>query len=292
MQLFPTPVITFGNVAQPPEDQARAAIIPVPLEDTVSYGHGASLGPAAIMAASANMELYDEGLDLDVIDFGILTRPAVAVHGGVARVLARVREAVAFELAAGRLPVVLGGEHTVTLGALEAVKEKYGPCFTVVVLDAHLDLRDEYEGNRLSHACVMRRALELGLPVRHMGSRSVSREEMDFLREAGIEPLWAADAHTDPNWLTRALAGLDGPIYLSLDVDGLDAAAMPATGTPEPGGLTYFQTVTWLAALCRGRQVLGLDLVELSPLEGQTAWDFTAARLLYRAMGLILREAR
>lgn len=285
-----TDVITFGGTAQPAEEAARAAIIPVPLETTVSYGRGTSLGPAAVMIASRYMELYDEFLEMEPASLGVLTRARVDVSGSIQECLDRVEAAVTAELEAGRLPAVLGGEHTAALGALRALVKQRGPDFTVVTLDAHLDLRDVYQGRKISHACVMRRALDLGLPVRHVGVRSCSAREARFIRERGLAPVWARQAAQDPDWLDRALDGLEGPVYISLDVDGLDPACMPATGAPEPGGLSWEQVTDWLDALCRGRRVLGLDLVELAPIAGQQAWDFTAARLLNRALGLALRS--
>jgi len=286
------PITPFAGVPQPPEDQARAAIIPVPLESTVSYRPGTALGPTALMAASAHMELYDE-LDLlreEPISRGILTRPAVDTQGTVAEVLARVRAAVAAELEAGRLPVLVGGEHTVTLGALTALVESRGRDFSVVSLDAHLDLRDSYQGQRLSHACVMRRAVELGLEVHHLGVRSCSQAEARFLEERGIVPGWARHLRQDVSALDDHLWGIrPGPVYISIDVDVLDPSIMPATGTPEPGGLDWHDLTDILIDLCSCHPVVGLDLVELAPLPGLAAPDFTAARLLYRALGLALR---
>lgn len=292
MRKTTTLVIPFANVPQPEPRLARAAIIPVPWEASVSYGEGTALGPSAIMTASANMELYDEVLGCEPIAYGILTRTVVDVAGESSVVLARISEAVDVELAEGRLPALIGGEHTVTLGGLEALVARRGADFTVVVLDAHLDLRDTYEGDRLSHACVMRRAMDLGLAVRHLGVRSCSVEEAAFVQERGLDPLWAHQIHDDPHWLARALNGLEGPVYISLDIDGLDPGIMPATGTPEPGGLSWHQVTRWLAAVCARCPVVGLDLVELAPILGQSAWDFTAARLLYRTLGLALRNRK
>ncbi|MEW5911347.1 MAG: agmatinase [Thermodesulfobacteriota bacterium] len=282
-------VMTFCGVPQPELEACRAALIPAPLEATVSYGGGTALGPAAIIQASQAMELYDEVVGCQPVDQGIYTHAGVDVRGPLTEVVARIERAVAAELAAGRLPVVLGGEHTVSLGPLQALVASRGTDFTVLCLDAHTDLRDAYEGQRLCHATVMRRALDLGLSVRHLGLRSSSQAEVELIKEAGLSPLWAHEVHDDPHWLNRALAGLSGPVYLSLDVDGLDAGIMPATGTPEPGGLSWQQVTAWLSAVCARHQVLGLDIVELAPLTEQPAWDFTAARLLYRALGLIFR---
>ena len=285
-------VITFGGEKQPSPEEARAAVIPVPWEATVSYGRGTSLGPAAVMCASGHMELYEPDLGMEPYKLGILTLPAVDVSGPAERVLARIADVVSTQIAAGRLPAVLGGEHTVTLGALKAMVRHYGLGFTVMVLDAHLDLREEFEGSGYSHACVMKRALDMGLSVRQVGIRSCSVEEAKLVKERGLCPVWAWEADQDGQWIEKSLQGVSGPVYVSLDVDGLDPSCMPATGTPEPGGLSWYQVNRWLAEICRRHQVLGLDLVELAPLSQQPAWDFTAARLLYRALGLALQSGR
>lgn len=283
------PLTPFSELPIPPEDQAKAAIIPAPLEATVSYGSGTSLGPAAIICASDQLELYDIPIDEEPMRRGVITRPVVDCGGSLKRALERIQAAVARELEAARLPVLLGGEHTVTLGALRALIDQRGADFTVLCLDAHLDLRDEYQGSPYSHACVMRRALDMGLKVRHIGTRSCSLPEMEFVRQNGLKPVWARSVHREPDWLEQALDGLDGPVYLSLDVDGLDSGIMPATGTPEPGGLSWDQVTLWLEAVCEICPVVGLDVVELAPILGMSAWDFTAAKLTHRALGLALR---
>lgn len=285
-------VITYLNQPQPELDHCKAAIIPAPLEATVSYGGGTALGPAAIILASQALELYDEVLDSSPVQEGIYTHGRVDMRGGMGQALANIQRAVARDLEGGRLPVLLGGEHTVTLGALEALVDRRGPDFTVLCLDAHPDLRDTYHGLKVCHATVMRRALDLGLEVRHIGIRACSGGEARLIKNLELNPLWAHELFADPQWLERALAGVSGPVYLSLDVDGLDPSIMPATGTPEPGGLNWQQVNAWLDAVCARFEVLGLDLVELAPLAGQPAWDFTAARLLYRTLGYIFRGLR
>ena len=283
-------VVTFGGVPQPEPEKARAAVIPVPLEQTVSFGTGTALGPAALMWASANMELYDEILDSSPVDHGILTLPGVDVAGSMEEVLGNVESAVAAQLKAGRLPAVVGGEHTVTLGAIEACRKHFGDDFTVLILDAHLDLRESYGGTKLSHACVTRRILEAGLKVRQVGIRSASAPEAQLVREKSLNVVWAHEAARQENWLERALDGLEGPVYLSLDVDGLDPGVLAATGTPEPGGLTWNQASLWLEEVCRRSEIIGLDLVELAPAGGHFSCEFAAARLLYRAIGLALAK--
>ncbi|KIX15122.1 agmatinase [Dethiosulfatarculus sandiegensis] len=281
-------MLTFGGIPGPHPEKARASLIPVPLEETVCYRSGTSLGPAAIVMASCQMELYDEVLMTQPIDQGILTLPAVDVRGGSEKALARIEEAVAKELEAGRLPAMIGGEHTITLGALRALTSKRGADFTVLVLDAHLDLRESYEGTELSHACVMKRALDLGLDVRHLGARSCSAPEAALVKEKGLKPMWAHMIRKNPDWINTSLSGIQGPVYLSLDLDGLDPSCLAATGTPEPGGLYWHELTDWLLAVAEKHEIIGLDVVELAPLAGQAVSDFTAARLLYRALGLAL----
>ncbi len=279
--------IPFAGVE--PCGKPGAAIIPVPLEATVSYGEGTAQGPLAIILASQNMELYDELLDCEPTALGIATRQPLSARGSVKEVLMRLEEAVAKELSEGIMPVVLGGEHTVSLGALQAVVKAAGE-IDVVCVDAHLDLRESYEGRRLSHACVMRRVVEMGLKVVHVGVRSASSAEVKALGELGLNPLWAHEIHRDSTWVDKLLERLGPRVYLSLDVDGLDTSIMPATGTPEPGGLTWAQVSELLIALGRHKQVVAMDMVEFAPIPGQHAWDFTAARLLQRAIGAALKE--
>ena len=283
-------VVTFGGVPQPEDSRARAAVIPVPLERTVSFGAGTALGPAALMWASSGMELYDEVLDSSPMDLGILTLPAVDVSGPMEEVLGNIENAVFAQLEAGRLPVTVGGEHTVTLGAVEAARKKYGDGFTVLILDAHLDLRDTYAGEKISHACVARRILESGLKLRQVGIRSASAPEAALVREKGLNVVWAHQAARRDDWLERSVEGLTGPVYLSLDVDGLDPGVLAATGTPEPGGLTWNQVCMWLEEVCSRCEVIGIDLVELAPSGGHSSCEFAAARLLYRAIGLALAK--
>jgi agmatinase len=194
---------------------------------------------------------------------------------------------VAMVLKKNGLPVILGGEHTVTLGALKAIvdsNKKIG----VVQFDAHADLRDSYEDNRLSHACVMRRVHEMGLPFVQIGIRSLSQEEFRFRRTHDIQSLDAADINTAG--IPAEVLPWDFPeqIYITFDVDCFDAAIMPATGTPEPGGLTWYQGIDLLHRVCANRTVCGFDVVELAPIPTMHAPDFTAAKLVYKLIGLAL----
>ena len=268
-------------------DSAFFHMLPVPLEASVSYGGGTAKGPCAILEASDQLELWDgESVPAEL---GIHTWPAVDCSGEIQTVLGRIESAVARILDYGGLPIILGGEHTVTYGALAALAEKYGR-FGVVQFDAHADLRDSYEGNRWSHACVMCRAVkELGLPLVQFGVRALCLEEVATRREHGVELLDAATLAASS--MPEELLPPDFPerIYLTFDVDGLDPSIMPATGTPVPGGLGWYEALRLAERALRGRRVLGMDVVELAPVPGMHMADFTAARLVYALMGLVQR---
>ena len=268
-------------------DSAFFHMLPVPLEASVSYGGGTAKGPCAILEASDQLELWDgESVPAEL---GIHTWPAVDCSGEIQTVLGRIEAAVARILDYGGLPIILGGEHTVTYGALAALAEKYGR-FGVVQFDAHADLRDSYEGNRWSHACVMCRAVkELGLPLVQFGVRALCLEEVATRREHGVEFLDAATLAASS--MPEELLPPDFPerIYLTFDVDGLDPSIMPATGTPVPGGLGWYEALRLAERALRGRRVLGMDVVELAPVPGMHMADFTAARLVYALMGLVQR---
>jgi len=193
---------------------------------------------------------------------------------------------VATELAGGMFPVLLGGEHTVTVPAVQACLAQY-PDLHVVQIDAHLDLRDQYEDNPNSHACVMRRLDELGVPFTQIGIRSFSREEYELVQRKGWHPFFMHRIHAEADWIEQVCAGIKGPVYLTCDVDGLDPAIMPATGTPEPDGLTWRETIGLLREISRRHRIVGMDFVEFSPQPGAEHAAFTVAKLIYRTLGYI-----
>jgi agmatinase len=284
-------------------DTSRVHVLPVPLERTVSYGAGTAAGPAAIIEASRQVELFDRLLGGEpALDVGIHTRPAPGMDGTIEDVLARVRAAVAEIVAAGKLPVVLGGEHTVTLGpvtAIAAAASPGAPPLAVVQVDAHADLRGEYQGTPYSHACVMRRLVEeTGCELTQVGIRSLCAEEDAFIRDhpGRVLTLFADEIHEDAaaGWLGALAARLAGKrVYLTIDVDGLDPSVVPATGTPEPGGLSWQQAMALLATVTAAAgEIVGIDCVELAPSPGLHAADFAVAKLLYRAISLSLRRSR
>ena len=264
-------------------------VIPVPLEETVSYGGGTARGPAAIIAASQQLERWD-GVS-EPLTAGIGTSPAVDCSGEIGTIYSRIEAAVRQAVEQKAIPVVLGGEHSVSLAPIRVLAKTAPGPIGIIQLDAHADLRDSFEGSPYSHACVMRRALEeCGCSLMQFGVRALSREEVDYRREKRI-------AHLDG----RALHGLKldnfslpatfpKNIYLTLDVDGLDPSVIGATGTPVPGGPGWYQTLTFIERAVAGRRVLGFDVVELAPRAADHGSDFAAAQLVYSVMGIIARN--
>lgn len=264
-------------------------VIPVPLEATVSYGGGTAQGPAAIIAASQQLERWD-GFSEPLLA-GIATSPAVDCRGTVEEIYGRIEDAVRQAVAAGSIPVVLGGEHSVSLAPLRVLAGLSPRPIGIVQLDAHADLRDSFEGSPYSHACVMRRALEeCGCSLMQFGVRAISREEIDYRREKRVAHLDGRVLHGLELGNFSLPASFPDDIYLTLDVDGLDPSVIGATGTPVPGGPGWYQTLTFIERAVAGRRVLGFDVVELAPRSGDHGSDFAAAQLVYAVMGIIARN--
>ena len=279
-----------SEVPPRPADKARFHVIPVPYEATVSYAGGTARGPEAILEASDQQELYD-GTSFPGEE-GIFTHCPVDCSGAPEEVMDRVRLAVLAALDMGAVPVVLGGEHSLTYGEMVALKERFGS-FGVVQFDAHADLRDSYEGSRWSHASVMRRAVaDLELPLVQLGNRIFCREELEARKKHGVVA-WDAP-QLCRGGLPEKLLPDDFPenIFITFDVDGLDPSIMPETGTPVPGGLSWYQALDLAAKAVEGRNLLGFDIVELAPREGHIVSDFTAASLTYALMGIAQRSGK
>ena len=266
-------------------DESYFQIIPVPYDATSTYGTGSRMGPKAMIDASVNIEIYDHDLDMEPAHAGVFTHPELPVSvGDPVHMLERIDLAVEDVVSRGKFPVVFGGEHTVSLGAVRALARHEK--FTVVSLDAHADLRDTYQDSPYSHACYLRRAME-SAECCVLGVRSISKEEMDFAREVDF-PIVFADRIAREDAIDFDF--LPDKIYLSVDIDVLDPSVMPSTGTPEPGGLSWYQATALLESLIAGRTLVGFDLVELCPQPGNHGPDFTAAKLVYRLMGLVLKS--
>lgn len=267
--------------------EALFHVIPVPLEKSVSYGAGTAKGPEAIVEASYQLEAFD-GVSCPG-ELGIHTTAPVDCSGEVGACLANIRAACTPVYEAGNIPVLLGGEHTLSLGpvkALHALRQDFG----VVQIDAHADLRDTYEQTPFSHACVIRRIHELGVPVCQIGVRNLCLEEISYRESRGISRLDAYEIYGQG--IPECILPADFPenIYLTFDVDGLDSSLMPATGTPEPGGLDWWQALEVCRNVARNRRILGLDVVELAPRDELHACAYTAAKLTYALMGIAARS--
>ncbi|MDG4476621.1 agmatinase [Thiovibrio frasassiensis] len=269
--------------------EKRITILSAPLASSVSWLGGTERGPQAIIDASPALEVFDDELLLETVRLGIGTRPVPDFSAlSTAEACRQIEQSVAGELAKGMFPVLLGGEHTVTVPAVQACLAQY-PDLHVVQIDAHLDLRQEYEGNENSHACVMRRLDDLGIPFTQIGIRSFSKEEYELVRSRGLQPFFMSRIHAEQDWIEQVCREIKGPVYLTCDVDGLDPAIMPGTGTPEPDGLTWRQTIDLLRGIASNHRIVGMDFVEFSPHPGAEHAAFTVAKLIYRTLGYIFR---
>lgn len=267
-------------------ERARAVVLPVPYDFSTTYQGGTRWGPRAILSASQNMELWDDELGATYRG-GIHTLPEVEPTAlGPEAMAARVEQAVDWILERGKLPVVLGGEHSITAGAVRAAARRFEG-LSVLQFDAHADMRERYLDSPYSHACVMRRVRESASAV-SVGIRSYSEEEALHLREHPV-PIWSPRAlRALGGDFGPVLDGLTGTVFVTFDLDALDPGTLPATGTPEPGGLDWYEAVDLLRAVAARSRIVGFDVVELAPIPGQVASDFLAARLVYRLIGLAL----
>jgi agmatinase len=276
----------FGAPDAPPCDPqtARIAIIPAPLEYSVCYMKGTSHGPQAILNASSQLEIYDEELDCCPIDAGVYTYPVLDYSGmDHATALQATGDVVRQVLSNNQIPLTLGGEHSLSAPLIAAVHEQYAD-LTVVHIDAHGDLRDTYEETPLSHASIERRVVDMGIPLLEIGIRSFSLEEAEFLKtKPDVAIVWAhqmARGNARIPW-----ERLSKHTYVTIDLDAFDPSEMPAVGTPEPGGLHWYQVLDLFQEICRRTTIVGMDVVELCPMEGQTHADLMAAKLVYKMIG-------
>lgn len=262
-------------------------VIPVPCEKTVSYGKGTAEGPSAILNASNQLESFDGYSNPS--ELGIYTSEAVECKGNIEKVLENVEKAVSKTLALKKFPVVLGGEHSISIGTIKALM-KYENKFGIVHFDAHADLKDSYEGSSFSHACAMRHAVDAGIPVFQIGIRSMTEDENKFRKQKKMEFI-NADKIDSINYKKPILPkSFPKKIFFSIDVDGFDPYVFPATGTPEPGGFSWREFFKIAENLLQGRKLIGFDLVELAPIENLHYPEFSAARLIYNLMGMVQRR--
>lgn len=264
-------------------DSAKVIILPIPLESTTSYVSGTRNGPREILVASSHMELWDDEMNTDVHPIGIHTLPEMELpFDDMGDIMAEIRRVVAAVLDHDKFPVVLGGEHSLTAPVVAAVATKHSG-LSVLQIDAHADLRDTYMGTRFNHACAMRRVLEYARCTQ-VGIRSMSTDEAKVAPTLPTEIFYDFNMRHDKNWIDQVVESLGKTVYITIDCDGMDPAIMPATGTPEPGGLSWYEMLSLLRAVISARNVVGCDLVELSPLPGIVAPNFLCAKLIYKIL--------
>jgi agmatinase len=263
---------------------ARVAVLPVPYDSTTTARAGTREGPQAIIDASADMELYDLAIDAEPYRRGIHTLPELAVHAGSPQAMVeRVRQVAGELIDDGKLVVTLGGEHSIAIGSALAHVERL-PNVSILYLDAHADFRDSYLDTPYNHACALRRIAEQGVPAVHVGMRSAEFDELGALREMGIPSFPAHTFRHPAEVAAQVVAGLRDEVYISIDLDVFDSGLLPAVGTPEPGGLTWYETISLLRRVIESRHVVGCDLVELCPIPGMVAPNFLCAKLVYKIL--------
>jgi len=267
-------------------EHSRVVILPVPFERSTTYLKGTAGGPEAILRASHEIELFDEQLKQETFLIGIHTLPFMAAKSHPEAFLTQVESEVVSHLSNNKIVAVLGGEHTITLGALKAIK-KFFPNISVLQIDAHADLRDSYQNDPYNHACVMKRVLGHA-PVYQIGIRSLSTDEYLLIERGKVFTLFAHEI--SPETLAAFLAKLPEDIYLTIDMDAFDPAAVPGVGNPEPGGLDWKMANQMLGMISARSRIRGFDIVELRPIAGEARSEVTAARLLYRLVGYMVRN--
>jgi agmatinase len=263
---------------------SRAVVLPVPFERTTSYVPGTKNGPREILAASSQVELYDEELGLEIADVGIHTLPGMeSPFADTAEAFAEMRRTASWLAREGKFFVALGGEHALTAPLVAGVAEHH-PGISVLQIDAHADLRESYMGDPHSHASAMRRTLEYA-PCVQVGIRNLSAPEAAAIPSLRTTVFYDWNMRQDPDWMARVVDALGETVYITIDVDGLDPAVMPATGTPEPGGLSWRELIGLMKLVMSTKRVVAADVVELSPIPGFVAPNFLAARLVYKLIG-------
>jgi agmatinase len=282
--------MNFGGIAEEEFssfEQSRIVVWPVSYEGTVSYGTGTGRGAEAVINASRNMELYDEETDAEVYKLGIHTveeSPSVAPP---ARMMDSLYERAKELVSTNKFITMIGGEHSVSAPVIRAHAERYDN-LSVLQIDAHADLRDTYDGTPHSHASIMARVVrDMRLPSVQCGIRSISAEEARAIDELPTRIFWAKDIVGRSDWWDAAVDGLTENVYLTVDIDGLDPSLVAQTGTPEPGGLGWYETIGLIRTLARRKRVVGMDLTEYSYVEGQDASAFLCAKLIYKSLAFI-----
>ncbi len=272
-------------------ESARFVILPIPYDATASFKTGCRNGPSAMLSASHHVEYFDDELAREYHDVGIATLDPLetnaagpeAMHHDIYRAAKRIVDD-------GKFLIGVGGEHSITSALVRAVMGQHKK-LSVLQIDAHLDLRDKYQDSKYSHACVMRRVLERGANVVPVGIRSVSLEEHTFAKKSKIKPISARDCLFEEDSLDRMMDQLGDTVYVTIDIDGFDPSLAPGTGTPEPGGLDWYQVTGLLRLVAMEKKIVAADVVEVSPIPGQNVTEYLAARLLYKLIGYVTQAS-
>jgi agmatinase len=283
--------VNFGGLdeARSNLEGARVLIWPVPFEKTVSYGAGTSNGPEAIVDASRNMELFDEEIGGETAAIGIHTLPAIDADREPDEMMKALYDETRRMLESDKFICMLGGEHSISAPVIKAHHEKY-PNLSVLQIDAHADLRDEYDGTPHSHASVMRRVVEF-CPAVQVGIRSLSADEARAIPSLPTRIFFAKDIVGHVEWIDDAVASLSEDVYLTIDVDGFDPSLIPTTGTPEPGGLLWYDVLSLIKKTAANRRIVGMDVTELSTAPGNNSPSFLTAKLIYKTLGYIFSDS-
>ncbi len=278
-----------SEIEQPKPAQAKFHVLPIPYEHSVSYGGGTASGPASIIEASQQLEVWDG--KSKPCELGIYTCPSIDCSGDAETVIERIAAATKNILQQGGMPVGIGGEHTITWGIIKGYLDAGVTDFGLVQIDAHADLRHAYEDNLYSHASVMKRVVEQGIPLFQLGIRAYCEEEMAARQQFNVGYLDAD--YLVPNVITEFELPTDFPskVFFTLDIDGMDPSIFPSTGTPVPGGLGWYQTLSLFECVVKQRQIIGFDLNEFAPIDGFHAYQFAASQLLYKMMGIVARNS-
>ncbi len=272
-------------------DTARFAVLPIPYDSTTSYQAGTRDGPRAIISASQHVEDFDEELDAECYQCGIATLEAIAPNvTGPEAMSADIFKVARRVVRDGKFLFSLGGEHSISAPLVRAVMTRHKK-LSVLQIDAHADLRRSFHGSPHSHACVMRHVLDLGASIVPVGLRSLTAGEHRFMKRHRIEPVTARQCFMDDDWIDRVLNTLGDKVYVTIDIDAFDPAYAPGTGTPEPGGLDWYQVTGLLRLVAAEKNVVAADIVEVLPLPGQVVTEFLAARLAYKLMTYVQTRA-
>ena len=282
----------LGSDIKSSYEASRVVILPIPYEATTTYRKGCENGPDALLEASVQLEYYDDELDRETCwDARIYTHSSIAdTRDGESvsseQMLSVTRDTVSQLIQDDKFVIALGGEHSITTGIVDAYRLASSEPFTVIQIDAHGDMRHEYEGSIHNHACVMRRILDMGLPTLPIAIRAVCKEEADLIKEKSLSVIWAREIAKDPDWIEKAIARISTErVFITIDLDGIDPALIPGVGTPEPGGLNWYALTTFLRRVFETHQVIGCDVMELAPLGDSVVSQFTAAKLVYKLIG-------